>query len=567
MEFRPIKPARIPCPTVEKPLQNSRKLVVKACDRCRMRKTKCSGTRPRCSNCEKTSLDCVYRGDKEEKDNNLETLKTFTEKLRKLPQKEAERLLYAWRSSDGKIESLSKILHVPKEPGSVPASVSGPQVLTSREQTASFVDAFFSTNDQLFHVFSKDQVEKYIHLCYDEDSQKQPANTCCLLAVAAVGCSQYRHEVVDKQLQPRRTFYDLARDHFESARDIQPPDAIKVFAMLCLYNITSSADEAARYAEKGMELYRKHTTGLAADSPELVELGRTWRALVIMSSWLYSWLSDERGTALWKCLSDTEPMQLENNTSTNLEGIVQSEMLKVSLLNAQARQTLRASKELTAHSLQTSQDELIAWYNSLPLNLKLEAMVEHDASTRLSLWRTYLLHLGGMMLCYRQIAAQGSPEQDNPLFKLKWDAVDAAMASAGTFRLLLDSGEVPKRCWLSSSHASMSCAILLHHCTQELANGTNAWEDAKMGASHSFGVLESCSQLDPVTAQAYTQLLSASRILDILRTKSNLMSLSAAESLTRSISASMLSMMEIPNQPALNYLHDLFDLLGSAYDA
>jgi hypothetical protein len=140
---------------------------------------------------------------------------------------------------------------------------------------------------------------------------------------------------------------------------------------------------------------------------------------------------------------------------------VQSEMLKVSLLNARARQTLRASKELTAHPLQTSQGKLIAWYNSLPLNLKLEAMVQHDASTRLSLWRTYLLYLGGMMLCYRQIAAQGSPEQDNPLFKLKWDAVDAAMASAKTFRLLLDSGEVPKRCWLSRYKSPFSGLIQL----------------------------------------------------------------------------------------------------------
>ncbi|KAK8013556.1 hypothetical protein PG991_009149 [Apiospora marii] len=385
MKFIPIKPASSPHRIVEKPLQNRRELVVKACNTCRMRKSKVN--KPLQSSkriVARTELRLVFWrptdvDDKEEKGKKFEILSAFAEKLKVLSSQEAGQLLHKWRSSDGKIESLPKLLDVPTEPESVPASVSGPQVLTSREQTAFFVDAFFSTNDQLFHVFSRDQVEKYIHLCYDEDSQKQTADACCLSAVAAVG-SQYRHEVVDKQLQPRRTFYDLARDHFESARDIQPSDAIKVSTMLCLYNITSSADEAARYAEKGLELYRKHTTALANDSPEMAELRRPWRAL-------------------------------------------------------------------------------------------------------------------------------------------------------------------------------------------ELANGTDAWEDAKMGVTHCLGVLEACSQLDPVAAQSYSQLSSTSRILDELRRRSNLMSFPAAEALTRPISAAMLSMLEIPNPPAPNYLRSLIELLGSVCDA
>ncbi|KAK7928450.1 ankyrin repeat protein [Apiospora marii] len=377
MKFIPIKPASSPHRIVEKPLQNRRELVVKACNTCRMRKSKVN--KPLQSSkriVARTELRLVFWrptdvDDKEEKGKKFEILSAFAKKLKDLPLQDAERLLHAWRSSDGKIEPLSKLLDVPTEPESVPASVSGPQVLTSREQTAFFVDAFFSTNDQVFHVFSRDQVEKYIHLCYDEDSQKQTADACCLSAVAAVG-SQYRHEVVDKQLRPRRTFYDLARGHFESARDIQPSDAIKVSTMLCLYNITSSADEAARYA--GM----------------------------------------------------------------------QNEMLKVSLLNARARQTLRASKELTEHSLQKNQDDLNTWYDELPSEAKIGAMFKHDTSTRLSIWRTHLLHLGGMMLCYRQIAAKGSPEQESSLLEFKRNAVDAAITSARAFRLLLDSEEVPK---------------------------------------------------------------------------------------------------------------------------
>ncbi|KAK7937594.1 nitrate assimilation regulatory protein nirA [Apiospora aurea] len=128
----------------------------------------------------------------------------------------------------------------------------------------------------------------------------------------------------------------------------------------------------------------------------------------------------------------------------------------------------------------------------------------------------------------------------------------------------LQSSKNKLQTWYDALPLGMGLGAIFTH--DELANGTDAPEDAKMGATHCLGVLESCSQLDPVAAQAYTQLFSASRILDILRTKSNLTGFPAAEALRKSISAAMLNMLESPNAPAPDYSRDLIDFLCSVYE-
>lgn len=127
-------------------------------------------------------------------------------------------------------------------------------------------------------------------------------------------------------------------------------------------------------------------------------------------------------------------------------------MLHVSLHNAQAAGDLRASKEFTAHSLQASKEALQAWYEALPLGSQLKHIFEQDASTRRSIYHVHLLHLGGIMLCYRHIAAQEAqspPKQENSLFDHRNQALLAAVISARIFCLLLDREELPKRCWLT----------------------------------------------------------------------------------------------------------------------
>lgn len=142
--------------------------------------------------------------------------------------------------------------------------------------------------------------------------------------------------------------------------------------------------------------------------------------------------------------------------------VVQNEMAKIALLKAKVMRMHLAFKELTPRSIQSIMQDLQTWYSRLPWQMRLENLMhsEHSASIRRSGFHVHLLYLGGMMLCYRRIAAQITqpmqqsrripfPEEEMTLlFDHCEEAVVAAATSARILNLLLDDNGVFKRCWL-----------------------------------------------------------------------------------------------------------------------
>ncbi|KAH7468366.1 hypothetical protein FOMA001_g15867 [Fusarium oxysporum f. sp. matthiolae] len=120
-------------------------------------------------------------------------------------------------------------------------------VIPSASTTQAAVDSFFSSSGKLFHVFSREQVSGYYKDVFGRDGcpiPNQKTAICCLAAVAAVGV---QYNAGDFEASIEGVFYDLARHFFGSFMEEQPLDAIKVCALLAMYNIMNKATVSLAY--------------------------------------------------------------------------------------------------------------------------------------------------------------------------------------------------------------------------------------------------------------------------------------------------------------------------------
>ncbi|KAK8004508.1 plasma membrane SNARE protein (Sec9) [Apiospora arundinis] len=588
--FRQIKPARpVNGDGVDaRGHDSNKKNAVEACHDCRRLKIKCDGARPKCGHCTSKRRTCGYIADeRESRKSRLDALEKFVDNLRDLPSEQAGKLLQGWRKTRGRLDSGPKLVEAAKEAADTPSSSSNttpsispesnsshqiithptsvtspnghhpPEILSQfspphntvtldspwrqvllwlppPDLTRRFVETFFSCSGKLFHVFSKDQINQCFETTFqtpNNGSLEYKADVCCLMTVAAIG-AQYEHEVIDVEAQ--HTFYDVARHHLEAVIQARPLDAIKITTLFCLYNIMDKTTVAVAYVEIGLGTCKRYRLECKmppqGEFPEArwAEYRKAWRSLIFFSSWLSASLGYVPGND--SVPLDTQLPDLEINTSTDLAEIVQNEMAKIALLKAKVMRMHLAFKELTSRSIRSIMDDLQTWYSRLPWQMRLENLMhsEHSASIRRSGFHVHLLYLGGMMLCYRRIAAQITqpmqqarripfPEDEVTLLLAHCEeAVVAAATSARILNLLLGDNGVFKRCWLIIFQSYTSCVILLHAVAQKQVHNfvVDQWQEELMKAAHCLRVLEFCGSLDPVAAQFHRELSAIHRLLD-----------------------------------------------------
>ncbi|KAG7112207.1 hypothetical protein HYQ44_010402 [Verticillium longisporum] len=366
-------------------------------------------------------------------------------------------------------------------------------VIPSASITQAAVDSFFSSSGKLFHVFSREQVLGYYKDVFGSDGCPIPSQktaVCCLAAVAAVGV-QYNAGDFDVGIDG--VFYDVARHFFGNFIEEQPLDAIKVCALLAMYNIMNKTTASLAYIEVGLSMSKRHNLNdkcysYAGLSPEeWVDYRRTWRTLMFFSSWLSSTLGYISGGDI--SFREVVPLvDVEADHSSDVSHIVQTEMTKISLLNADILRMHLSSKELTSQAMDSIHKDLQDWHNQLPSQMRLANLCREDlpVEVRRSMLGTHLLYLGTTMLLYRRIASQFvwtfgiDPEYDilwkpfeNTFLNHTDQGVTAARHSARILGLLREEKAIFKRCWLIIFQAYTSCVVLLHSVAQSISTPPN----------------------------------------------------------------------------------------------
>lgn len=215
--------------------------------------------------------------------------------------------------------------------------------------------------------------------------------------------------------------------------------------------------------------------------------------------------------------------------------VVQIEMTKISLLNADILRMHLSSKEMTCQAMDSIDKDLQDWHNLLPSEMHLPNLCRQDlpVEARRSILATHLLYLGTRMLLYRRLASQfvwSSPTHESNAARESYEdnllshadhAITAAKQSSRILGLLQAEKGIFKKCWLVmyvsacllytssdgfntnglSSFQSYTCCVVLLHCVAQKQIHhfpRSSWEDDLTQARMCLDVLSFCSTLDSV---------------------------------------------------------------------
>ncbi|KAK0652714.1 hypothetical protein B0T16DRAFT_104773 [Cercophora newfieldiana] len=539
----------------------------------------CDGARPRCGGCASKGKQCRYEGEAGQSRQaaikaRLEALEKLLGALQSTPQEEAQRLLQHIRSVDD-IVSLSgqareawssdagqngitsgsvscpssgsrdssplTVTHEDSPPVSLSPNFSARDpdslirlIMPNAEATRAAIQNFYARSGGLFYAFPKKQIEEYCRGVFDRGYRldvSQRVAICCLCSVAAVGVQYAIPGVDNMDRSTAPVFYDISRHYFADILEEQPLEAIKVCAILAMYNVMIKATAGLAYVEAGMSMSQRFAT-FGSPRPSFLtereweEFRVTWRMLLFLSSWLSSTLGYMSG-------SDDNSFQvvvpqavLEHDHNSPIGEIAQAEMTKISLLQAQVLRAHLALKVLTNEALESALQVLQAWHETLPPQLLLTnlAQADLDAQDRRTLFYVHLLYLGAIILVYRRIISQAVQDSqavgnvdkntsrqpvDNALLSYADNGMFAAKYTARILGLLLAEQGIIQRCWLVIFQAHTSCIVILHTVAQKQLHGLpfSAWVDDMKHAQLCLDTLRFCGSIDPV-AMGFYEFLS-----------------------------------------------------------
>ncbi|KAH7124265.1 hypothetical protein EDB81DRAFT_765659 [Dactylonectria macrodidyma] len=478
--------------------------VRQACQDCRQGKVKCDGRRPRCGAYIAKERPCCYeyQSRRVAMKSRLQTLETIFHALQAKPDQEADRLLQQIRSTDdfrslvGDSSSTSpgvsglssptngseeqplgsdtpvretakpRLLqesHVGDDAhgkAQVPTPSPTPRELSSDASTflMSLVISNASITQAAVHSFFSSSGKLFHVFSREQVSsyyEKVFGSDGCPIPIAAVGV-QYNAD--DFEVGMDGVFYDVAKHFFEYLMEEQPLDAIKACTMLAMYNIMNKATVSLAYIE-------------------LVDV--------------------------------------EADYACDISHIIQTEITKIALLNAEILRMHLSSKELTSQTMDSVNKDIQRWHNELPSQMHLANICQQDLllEARRSILATHLLYLGTTMLLYRRITSQfvrssgidhGHDILWKPFGKTFLNHADQAMTaarhSARILSLLQAEQGIFKRCWLIIFQSFTSCVVLLHSIAQKQVHqfSRSSWEDDLVQARICLDILSYCSTTDSV---------------------------------------------------------------------
>jgi len=263
----------------------------------RLTQRQCDGARPRCGGCEIKSRQCQYEG--EEGQSRQEAMKTRLAALEKLvgalqykSPEEATALLRRMRTVDDILSLCGSDIDTDSTPEPAiarptatdivrgPSSNTSPSASTSTDsegqagqgnlnqapldkkaclirimipsaqQTSAAIRSFYSSSGKLFHVFPQEQADAYYQSVFGLDGipdLSQKVAIACICSIAAVGI---QYNGVDFENGAELVFYEIARHFFVNTVEESPLDAVKVCAMLTMYNIMNKTTVALAFVGK-----------------------------------------------------------------------------------------------------------------------------------------------------------------------------------------------------------------------------------------------------------------------------------------------------------------------------
>lgn len=387
------------------------------------------------------------------------------------------------------------------------------------------VEMFFCSTGLLFYIVPKDQQAALFYCAQDCGDTSLPdtapfmdvlrnsvslqarARLAEICGMAAIGLLYLR--ISDEENAPPANlghyFYSITKQMLDSAMEANPMRAMKVCALLALYNIYVKARVSLAYVELGLGLAQ--STGLhdgsqaSLDSPELLDYRRTWRTLLTFSGWL--------AASLGYAPSQPIPTSTLLPTSQDAkEDIVQQELVKVTIIKARIIRAIPDSGIVSDHIIDEFQQELNALNEALPDWMTMSSLLNAQRTTplRKAVFYFHLFFLSALQLLHRRTMANpthcSTPTHLNTRTGVREGLIAAKMA-ARMLALMQEESYIGQFCWMCIYSSYTSGIILLQAAVQKIISGyhSSTWTSDLRLASSCIRVLSFCSRVDSVAAR------------------------------------------------------------------
>ncbi|KAF2019938.1 hypothetical protein BU24DRAFT_129893 [Aaosphaeria arxii CBS 175.79] len=388
------------------------------------------------------------------------------------------------------------------------------------------VDMFFSSTGLLFYIVPKDQQESLFRSALSRDDGPMPldspfvdllrnstgleakARLAEISGMAAIGLLYLR--IADEEHAPPEKmahyFYSIAKQMLDSAVEANPLRAMKVCALLTLYNIYVKARVAMAYVELGLGLAQLHGLNdknhetMGAD--ELLDYRRTWRTLLTFNGWLAASLGYTSGQ-----LSPSTLLMMMEQDATE-EDIIQQELAKVTIIKARIIRAIPDDGIVDDSVIDSYRLELHDLNERLPEWMTMKRLISKQDSTpvRKGTFYFHLFFLSAMQLLHRRSMANptscSSPARHSTRTGVR-EGLMAAKMAARMLALMAQETYIGQFCWMCIYSSYTSGIIILHAAVQKILTGyhSSTWIADLTLANICVNVLAFCAEVDSVAAR------------------------------------------------------------------
>ncbi|KAG9192483.1 hypothetical protein G6011_11217 [Alternaria panax] len=425
------------------------------------------------------------------------------------------------------------------------ANVTGIVLLAPDQQYASIdkingpLDMFFNCVGALFYIMNRDDVQVSItaieasgngqtplgHV-FNNGSSIQLRTYAAELAgmashtLAAIGVIHF--QLADPATAPPPEladyFYAVAKHGLDSAISYSPLRAMRVCALLGMYNIVVKATVALAYIELGLSLPRNHKISLKhcppGWSPSYYEdICRTHRTLVHLRCWLSASLDYDSDS------SDLDVHSFEVELDVPPEDMIRRECVKVSIIKANLLRHLPTKAPVLEDKILEYRVQLSRFHARLPDWMSIAALLGGDNTELMATFRpvifyVHLFYLSAMMLLSRRLViayiplnAAGRVSLPSEARQAIEEGYQAAETNASVMNLMLQEGKVVQVCWLCI-YTSYTAGVMIAHKASQKALDSEPFTNDVILLSKCIGVLEYCAIKDTLAAK-FRDILTA----------------------------------------------------------
>ncbi|KAI9166566.1 Peroxisome proliferation transcriptional regulator [Paramyrothecium foliicola] len=396
------------------------------------------------------------------------------------------------------------------------------------------VSMFLRSAGMLFHVFTKKQVDalfeevlpaeqypgnlSFLDVLREETNAQHHAQLAELCGMAAVGTLYCRlpGNGAGPPAEVAEFLYSLTKVMLDNSIEANPLRAMKVCALLTIYNIVLKATVAFTYIELGLGLGRMHGLN-SADCPpkltqeEFVDYKRVLRTLVLFSGWLSASLGHSSG-------QDHQDYHLPQEDNAVLTGyVIEGQLVKATMIKAAIIRKMGDNCMADDSTIETFRNALRTFHHELPLTVTIDTLfdVQRPDALRPSIFYLHLFYLSAMQLLHRRIMAnQLECTNSEPAKEAVREGLLAAKMTARLLALMRLEGAVVQLCWMCIFTSYSSATIILRAAVHKILNGfpSTTWASDLKLVDVCIESLRFCSQVDSI-ACGFEKRISTYRVI------------------------------------------------------